>query len=152
GRNYIRRPGGAPADDQPLPEWANALDDFVVERRGPDAPDLLIQGPKRDQPFLSIWPLEREKKEPVRVPDGGGLSFRVGRDRAGRDVFVAFRRHPSATAGEELEFWDLGTGKKLSGFEPRAGGGDPAVSWDGRTLLTVSTLRPFYVFGPNGQD
>jgi WD40 repeat protein/tRNA A-37 threonylcarbamoyl transferase component Bud32 len=152
GRYYFRKPDGAPADDVPLPEWVNPLGDFAIERRGPDGPDLLIQGPLSDELPFHVWRLEHEKKEPVRVSAGGGLSFRVVRDRAGRDVLAAFRRRPPGGSGPDLELWDLTTGDKLAGIEPRAGGGDAAVSWDGRKLLSVSTVRGFTHFGPSGQD
>jgi WD40 repeat protein len=152
GRHYFRKPGGAPADDVPLPEWVNLLDDFVIERRGPGGPDLLLQGPNPGETLIKVWPLGSARKEPVRVPVAGGLSYRAVRDRAGRDVLVAFRRRPPGGAGPEVEFWDLSTGAKLAGFEPRAEGGDPALSWDGSKLLTVSTLRAFTRFGPAGQD
>jgi WD40 repeat protein len=151
GERYsFRRPSAAAAADVPLPEWVNPLTDVVIERCGPDGLDVLIKGPEKE-PFLQIWRLEKEKKEPVRVPSGGGLSFRVVADRDGRDVLVAFRRYPPGR-GDELELWDLQTGKRLAGFEPRAGGGDPTLSWDGRKLVTVSTLRAFNRFGPAGHD
>jgi WD40 repeat protein len=152
GRHYFRKPDGAPADDVPLPAWANALDDFVIARRGPGASGWLFQGPKPDEPYQRIWRLEQEKKEPVQVPSGGGLSYRVARDRAGRDVLVVFRHYPTGDPAEELELWDLDTFNKRSGFEPSPGGDDPAASWDGRTLLTVSTLRGSHRIWPGGHD
>jgi WD40 repeat protein len=150
GRYYFRRPGDAAADDVPLPEWVNPLTDVLIERRGPGDSDVLVKGPEKE-PFLQVWRVGKEKKESVRVPSGGGLSYRVVADRAGRDVLVAFRRYPPG-GGDALELWDLETGQRLAGFEPRAGGGDPTVSWDGRKLVTVSTVRAFNRFGPAGQD
>jgi WD40 repeat protein len=153
GMYSIRNPNGGPGDERPLPDWTKGMSDFQVELRGPGGPDLILQGPIRQDLVLSIWPMTAQKKEPVRVPSGGGMSFRVARARSGQDVLVVYRRHPRRHLGEEeVEVWSLESGKKQEGFEPMPGGGDPAVSWDGRSIVTVSTVRGFYYLGPAGHD
>jgi eukaryotic-like serine/threonine-protein kinase len=144
GRYFFRPLNGKTADDQLLPAWVGAIEDVRPERKGPGATGLLVRGPLPESRFVAFWHLERRRKDPVLVPHTNDMFYYVTRDRGGREVLAVFRSDRGRTGSTpRAEFWDLGTGRRLPGFTPPRGGEGPWVSWDGRTILSVSSFKGF---------
>lgn len=137
-RLWLRRYDGQPLSEKPLPEWLTSFGEFrlIDDSRGE------VVGALRDRTKESSTLLYRSlndsQSEPLQVPYTPGQERRVLADREGRGVLAVFEPDPNG----EMKLWDLTTGEMLPGIEPQLGGGDPWVSWNGRSLLSVSAYRP----------
>jgi serine/threonine protein kinase/WD40 repeat protein/tetratricopeptide (TPR) repeat protein len=99
------------------------------------------------QRFRHFWrlPLPRtigpvESLATIRLEEGD--TYHVTAAAGEKPVVVVFRQPPDAapaSAPPQAEFWDMTTGKRLPARPMPPGRSDPWVSWDGRTMVSVSS-------------
>jgi WD40 repeat protein/tetratricopeptide (TPR) repeat protein len=71
-----------------------------------------------------------------------GDTYHVTAAAGGDPVAVVFRQQVAAPSGRgppQAEFWELTTGKRLPALSASPGKTDPRISWDGQTILSVSS-------------
>lgn len=90
--------------------------------------------------FRRFWDLTTGKELPLTIRLQPSDSYRVLRTEDGKEIVAVFRhfRDPQHRPSPSVEFFDPVTGQQFSSAKLVCCGNDPAISWDGRILRSIS--------------